>query len=468
MTFLLRKSVLSGLILLCLLSGAASWSVSAETGNEIGRLSHNLLWAPDRKKRLAVDAFLKRGKRDVVPALVLAARYRRGDPDILRALSDLTNAEIRSWKDAMLWQEAHPEVKPHESFRALKLDALRRIDPQFNRFLGAQRAYPENMKIRLEEITWGGVGVEGIPSLDNPKMIAAHEADYLNTDDLVFGIEINGDARAYPLRIMGWHEMFNDTIGGVPVALAYCTLCGSGILYETHVEGRERPFVFGSSGLLYRSNKLMFDHETDSLWNQFTGRPVTGPLVGSGIQLKIRPVVITSWADWRKRNPDTTVLSLNTGFRRDYGPGVVYKDYFASPDLMFPTVVRNEAVLRRKDLVFGIRDVGASKAWPLEAFKAGRVINDTVGNRNVVLVGDLATRTVRAYDRGDKRFKAASKAGWLEGPEGDWRMTEQFLLGPDGGKRARVAGHISYWFAWDGYMGGDSALYAVDAERAGE
>ena len=128
-------------------------------------------------------------------------------------------------------------------------------------------AKTENMRIRFEEITWGGAVFDGIPSLDNPTMIAAPDADYLLETDLVFGIEINGDVRAYPLRIMGWHEMFNDVIGGVPVALAYCTLCGAGILYETKLKDRKKPFVFGSSGLLYRSNKLMFDRTTNSLWN---------------------------------------------------------------------------------------------------------------------------------------------------------------------------------------------------------
>ena len=99
-------------------------------------------------------------------------------------------------------------------------------------------------------------------------------------------------------------------IGGVPVALAYCTLCGSGILYETKVEGHKKPLIFGSSGFLYRSNKLMFDRETDSLWNQFTGEPVVGPLAKSGIHLKVRPVTITTWAKWQAENPNTKVLNM--------------------------------------------------------------------------------------------------------------------------------------------------------------
>ena len=230
---------------------------------------------------------------------------RRDDIAILAALNTLTGATLRSWHDAMLWQEAHGEVKPHTSFRALKIEILSRIDPNFTRFLVGVRSWPEFMNIRLEEIAWGGVVVDGIPSLDDPKLITAADADYLIDGDLVFGVEINGDVRAYPLRIMGWHEMFNETIGGVAVALAYCTLCGAGILFETLVEGRDKPFVFGSSGFLYRSNKLMFDRETDSLWNQFTGQPVAGPLWDSAIELKMRPVAITSWAKWRAKHPTT-------------------------------------------------------------------------------------------------------------------------------------------------------------------
>jgi hypothetical protein len=447
-----------------LLLGHSAPAVPPE--EDVGRLSRDVLQGTQREMGEALDALLKRGGRDVIPALVLAARYRPRQDEIFRALSDLTGSRITSWKEAMLWQEAHPEVTPHESFRELKLDVLHQIDPRFNNFLGAQRAYPENMKIRLEEIAWGGVPVDGIPSLDNPRLIAAGEADYLEDDDLVFGVEINGDGRAYPLRIMGWHEMFNETIGGVPVALAYCTLCGAGILFETHVEGRERPFIFGSSGLLYRSNKLMFDRETDSLWNQFTGRPVSGPLVDSGIALKMRPVVITSWAEWRKSQPETKVLSLETGFNRDYRSGVVYQDYFASPDLMFPTIVRREDVLKRKDYVFGIRHVAAAKAWPLEAFRDRSVINDAVGDLNVVLIGDASTRSVRAYERGERQFTATVNPDRLNGPGGDWTITEEFLLGPDGTRLARVAGHISYWFAWDGYLGFDSELYSVETPSA--
>lgn len=255
--------------------------------------------------------------------------------------------------------------------------------------------------------------------------------------------------------------MFNDTIGGVPVALAYCTLCGAGILFETLVEGREKPLVFGSSGLLYRSNKLMFDRETNSLWNQFTGAPVVGPLVQTDIKLKIRPNTITTWADWKAKHPNTKVLSLETGYARNYGSGVTYQAYFASPDLMFPAVVRDETTAKRKDYVFGIREVGAAKAWPIKAFQNTPVINDSVGLKNVVLIGDANTRTVRAYERGNDETFMLSEQGVLTSKTGDWDLNEDFLVSKDGkNKRSRVPGHVAFWFAWDNYLGVKSEIYS--------
>ena len=439
------------------ISGAQAVSLSDQ---EIATLSETAMFGNGPDSQAALLKLIERGDKDVVSALILALRFRRDTKAIEQAITRLTGTPIVEWGDGMLWQEANPDVVPHASFRDLKLKLFNRIDPNFLRFLGGDRAKRENLTIRLEEITWGGVPVDGIPSLDSPTMITADAADYLLGDDLVFGIEINGDVRAYPLRIMGWHEMFNDTIGGVPVALAYCTLCGAAILFETQVEGREKPFVFGSSGFLYRSNKLMFDRETDSFWNQFTGQPVSGPLRTSGITLPIRAVVTTTWGDWKKQHPETAVLALETGFQRDYGSGVVYNDYFASPDLMFPTIVRDESIIKRKHRVFGICDVAAARAWPVTAFAGQSVINDAVGGRSVVLIGDAKNRSVRAYDRNDWIFQSSPATDQLQSDTGDWQITESALVGPNGQKLSRVPGHLSYWFAWDGYLGVNSTLYS--------
>ena len=152
-------------------------------------------------------------------------------------------------------------------------------------------------------------------------------------------------------------------------------------------------------------------------------------------------------------------MSLETGHRRDYGSGAVYRDYFASPDLMFPTMVKDETRVRRKDYVFGMRTVGAAKAWPLSAFEGGRVINDEIGDRPIVLIGDRATRTVRAYYREALRFERAGDLRQVKGPGGVWQVTEGALIGPAGEQLPRAPGHVSYWFAWDGYLGVKSTLY---------
>ena len=413
----------------------------------------------DRSQFLAaLDVIEAYGRPDIAPGLILALRFSLASKrPIVRVLEAVTGAAAGpNWFEWMLWQEDNADLVPHQSFTALKRDLFLRIDPNFADFLRPEYLRRERMKIRLEEITWGGVIKDGIPSLDNPDLTDAAQATYLRPDDLVFGVAINGDARAYPLRIMGWHEMFNEVIGGVPVALAYCTLCGSGILFETRPEGRAAPLIFGSSGFLYRSNKLMFDRGTNSLWNQFTGKPVVGPLADSGIELRQRPVVITTWRNWVAGNPDTRALSLDTGHRRNYGSGVVYGDYFASNDLMFPVLV-DQSTYRQKAYVFGIRVMGAAKAWPLKYFASTPVINDQIAGLPVVLIGNAKTRTVRAYERGEHEFALDGEV-LRAGGGGVWVLGED-SLSRGGVSLPRVAGHIAYWFAWNNYLGAESEIY---------
>lgn len=428
-------------------------SVALPLSDEQIAVNGNLaIFGPPELAKPAVEALVERGDQDIIATLILAMRYGSNSNLIQRALSKLTNQKIDSWNKAMLWQEANTNIKPHISYQSAKLDLFKRIDPNFMQFLQGDLSKPENMKIRLEEIVWGGVTVDGIPALDNPKHISVAKAMYLKKDDLVFGVSINGDARAYPLRIMGWHEMFNDVVGGVPVSLAYCTLCGAGILFETSIDQYDTPFIFGSSGFLYRSNKLMFDRQTKSLWNQFTGEPVSGSLVNSGIKLKLRPVTITTWQQWKKRHKNTKVLSLETGHRRDYSSGVVYNEYFSSPDLMFPAIVKDETSTLRKDYVFGIRENGVAKAWPLKSFEQQTVQNKNFAGRNIVLIGNPANRTVRAYERGNDVFKPDTDQT-LTAANAPWSIEEDQLIGPNGQIHKRISGHIAYWFAWENYFG---------------
>ena len=422
--------------------------------------SARVAFGPLGEARSSLDWIAQRKKPDMAAHLIAAMRFSsvpRGE--VNDALHSITGEkDINTWFDWMLWLGEHERKPPHESFLAFKSVVFYTIDKNFKRFFTPDTKF----SIRPEEIVWGGVRVDGIPALDNPKhiSIAQAEKDYILPDDEVFGVEINGDARAYPIRIMGWHEMFNDVVGGVPVSLAYCTLCDSGILFEGNYKGREKfgvkePFTFGSSGFLYHSNKLMYDRQTDSLWNQYTGQPVSGKLLGSGIELDIRPVVITSWEKWKKEHPDTKVLSVKTGFNRNYGAGVVYKDYFASERLMFPALADKTKGLREKQYIYAMRLKSGNKAWPLTAFKGGRVLNDAIGTQNIVLMGDAKTRTVRAYERKGHQFDATLKT--KDGIQ--WTRSEDVLISTKGERLERLSGHLSYWFAWSGYLGDDAELF---------
>jgi len=436
----------------CLLLAFGGLTAAATAGQAISVLDEveQLLIDEPEYRETALQRLAARNKDDIVPALIQIKRFYRASRAFDQLLSDLTGVEgARTWHEWMLWLEANPQVRPFDDFDVFKANLYQRIDPRFGIFLYKDVEH----RIRLEEIVWGGVRKDGIPALTNPKRIAAAEAGYLTDGELVFGVSINGDTRAYPLRMMDWHEMFNDVIGGVPVSLAYCTLCGSGILFETAVEGRAEAFVFGSSGFLYRSNKLMYDQQTHSLWNQFTGRPVVGTLARSGLELKTRPVVISTWADWKARHPGTTVLAQDTGFERDYTPGKAYSAYFASPDLMFPARLDRDA-LKPKDLVFALRASPVEKAWSLKDFTGGKVINDTAGILDLVLIGDAATRTVRAYRADGRDFSKGADAELLVDATGKaWTVTEDALVGPAGEALTRLPGHVAYWFAWAGYFG---------------
>ena len=394
----------------------------------------------------AREWMLQRGKADVVPALVRTLRYFPEDSSqTLHILKELTQQELGPrWFDWFVWLESHPIGSfPKNEIYLSRI--FSRIDPQFKVFF-----YPDiEHRIRLDEIAWGGVRKDGIPALTEPKLISADRATYLGEDELVFGVSINGDTRAYPYRIMDWHEMLNDSVGGVPVSLAYCTLCGSGILYNTQPASDQPPIIFGSSGFLYRSNKLMYDQKTHSLWNQFSGKPVVGPLTNRNIELEVLPLVTTTWGEWLGQHPDTKVLSLDTGYTRDYTPGVAYGAYFFSEELMFPAYI-GDKTLQQKEQVFGLRISGSQKAWPLKLFEKPRAINDRVGILPVVLIGDASTSTVRAYRSEGKQFELG-KDMQLKSENKEWTLTETELIGPQGEKLPRLPGHIAYWFAWSGY-----------------
>ena len=219
--------------------------------------------------------------------------------------------DLNLWRD-WIWDL---DYEPHPDYALFKGMVYGLIDTRMQNFFRAKAP----ATIRLDEIVWGGVRVNGIPPLDHPAHLEAAAAEYLKDDHLVFGIALGGEARAYPRRIIAWHELVRAAVGGIELTIVYCTLCGTVIPYGSMVDGR--LVTLGTSGLLYRSNKLMFDEATMSLWSTLVGGPAVGPLVGQGIELDVYPVVTTTWGEWRAAHPDTKVLSINTGFERDYSEG---------------------------------------------------------------------------------------------------------------------------------------------------
>jgi hypothetical protein len=194
----------------------------------------------------------------------------------------------------------------------------------------------------------------------------------------------------------------------------------------------------------------MYDHQTNSLWSHLRGEPVAGPLAHTGVRLTVRPVVVTSWREWRMAHPDTTVLGLDTGYVRDYAPGRPYGRYFASPDTMFPVSPRSDQ-LRTKDVVFAVRIGAAHKVYPLDALRRAPVVNDRVGATAIVVLGTDGSRSARAYERGAMTFRAGpGPAELVELASGArWLVEEEGLVEPSTGRTLpRVGGHLVCWFGW--------------------
>ncbi len=332
-----------------------------------------------------------------------------------------------------------------DAYFEFKAKIHERIDSKFRAYFSGRS---NQSKIRLDEVRWGGVLQDGIPPLRNPKMISAPEATYLQDSNIVYGIEVNGDARAYPKRILAWHEMFVDTVGETPVAGVYCTLCGTVILYKTEHEGTN--YKIGTSGFLYRSNKLMYDKKTQSLWSTLEGEPVIGPLVDKGIKLDYLSVVTTTWGEWKKRHPETSVLSLQTGYRRDYNEGIAYKDYFATDDLMF-TIPKIDKSLKNKDEILSIRLPGVTDdnlAISSKFLKKNKLYQSKIGDTNFTVFTDK-TGAHRVYKSRDLKFLSFDGNNTTTDENGDdWTLSEEFMKNENGNQLDRLPTHNAFWFGY--------------------
>ena len=264
--------------------------------------------------------------------------------------------------------------------------------------------------VPVDEIHWGGVQRDGIPSINQPRFVSAQDATFLGKKDRVLGVVRNGIAKAYPIRILDRHEIVNDTFSDEGVVVTYCPLCFSGMAFSISTDSIAQ--TFGVSGLLFNSDVLLYDHQTGSLWSQIRSQAISGALRGT----EIRPVVTshTTWPDWLSRYPDTQVLSTDTGYGMNYRKSP-YTEYQRSRQLMFPVENRSNKY-SNKELVLGVTIGDTFKAYPFkEMRKQDRTsFDDSIGGTALTI---------------------------------EWHEKEKFAraISSDGKEIPTV---IVYWFAW--------------------
>ena len=249
-----------------------------------------------------------------------------------------------------------------------------------------------NAAILVAEILSGGPPRDGIPSIDRPTFESVAAATWMRDDDLIVGVSIENDHRAYPLRILVWHEIVNDTVGGQPVAVTYCPLCGTAMTFGRRYG--EKTLTFGVSGLLYQSDVLMFDRQTESLWSQLAMKSVSGPQVGTA--LKWLNSNLMTWKAWKEANPESKVLSRATGIPRDYDQ-MPYRGYEQNPQTIFP-VPSHRTELGNKEWVAGVVVNGKAMAFPIKtlAEKNGGAATFPGGDSEITVSYDATTRKVTA------------------------------------------------------------------------
>lgn len=216
----------------------------------------------------------------------------------------------------------------------------------------------DNALVNPSDIKKGGPPRNGIPALDHPEFIPAQEASFLNDQELLIGVFLTNEAKAYPINILNWHEIVNDSIGGQPIVVTYCPLCGSGMVFSAFV--KEQALSFGVSGLLYNSDVLLYDRQTESLWSQMIAKGITGK--NKGKKLTFIPSELTTWKQWKEKYPQTTVLSTHTGYVRNYAINP-YNGYEQTEQLYF-SVTNTSNLLPAKEQVLGIQIKQSYKAYP--------------------------------------------------------------------------------------------------------
>ena len=331
--------------------------------------------------------------------------------------------------------------------------------------------------IGLEQIRSGGPPPDGIPPVDEPRFLNTRDVDFLADNEPVLALEIDGDARAYPVQILTWHEIVNDTVAGIPVSVTYCPLCNSALAYDRRVtvDGADMIVDFGTSGLLLNSSLVMYDRQTETLWSHFTGQAVLGEL--TGIELDDWVLSTVAWSTWRDANPEGLVLSTDTGFDRSYGrnPYPGYDDVDGVPFLFQGDVDGRYTALTR---ILGIERNGEAVGIPLIELQASGVLTGAVGETSFVAwwtagtssaldasnvadgydVGSTGVFLARA-DGTELTFVAAADGLFVDDQTGSsWNVLGRAVSGELEGTRLEALPHVdTFWFAWSTFHS-DTAL----------
>ncbi len=318
-----------------------------------------------------------------------------------------------------------------------------------------------------QDVVSGGPPPDGIPPVDEPVFIPAGDVDFLAGDEPVVAIEVGGEHRAYPVQIMIWHEIVNDEIAGTPVSVTYCPLCNSALAFDRRLG--DRLFTFGTSGMLYRSDLVMYDRQTESLWSQLEGRAIAGHLTGE--VLDRIPVQTVAWDQWLRANPDGPGLSRDTGADRDYGRNP-YVGYDEAADDPFLFSGDPDPRLLPKERVLGLGEGDEPTAVVLAALAEVRVLDLEVGGRPVVAWAVPGLRSALDTSEVDAGREVAASGVFdpvvdgeqltfsPEGPDtfadaqtgSTWDVLGRAVQGPLAGEQLDPVGHVdTFWFAWGAF-----------------
>lgn len=302
--------------------------------------------------------------------------------------------------------------------------------------------------IESSEVFDGGPGKDGIPSVDSPNFSDPEEIIFLSNNNLVIGLVVNGEARAYPHKILDWHEIVNDELQGENIAITYCPLTGTAIGWDRLVNGEITEF--GVSGKLYNANLMPYDRKTDSYWSQIGLNCVNGELVSTVINT--HQLIETSWSTWKALYPDSKILNSETGFNRNYAQ-YPYGDYRTNDSrLIFPV---NNLDTRRpgKERALAILEQNVSKAYSIESFETARLIEDVIGQKDIIVVGSKELNLMVAYENNlgidELEFNSDNLPTIAIAPDGTQLQVDGRIVGGpfDGRQLNQTNSFIGYWFS---------------------